>query len=59
MEQLKDKKIVGHIHDELIIECLPTQKLDEVSNQVSNSPNWMGDINLRAEGYECYFYQKD
>lgn len=59
MEQLKDKKIVGHIHDEVIIECLPTQKLDEISNQMSISPNWMRDINLRAEGYECYFYQKD
>ena len=59
MVQLKDKKIVGHIHDEVIIECLPTQKLDEISNKMSISPNWMGDINLRAEGYECYFYQKD
>lgn len=59
MEQLKDKKIVGHIHDEVIIECLPTQNLDEISNQMSISPNWMRDINLRTEGYECYFYQKD
>lgn len=59
IKQLKDKKIVGHIHDELIIECLSTQKLDEISDQMSISPNWMGDINLRAEGYECYFYQKD
>lgn len=59
MEQLKDKKIVGHIHDEVIIECLPIQNLDEISNKMSISPNWMGDINLRAEGYECYFYQKD
>lgn len=59
IKQLKDKKIVGHIHDELIIECLPTQKLDEISDQMSISPNWMRDINLWAEGYECYFYQKD
>ena len=59
MEQLKDKNIVGHIHDEVIIECLPKQNLDEISNQMSISPNWMRDINLRAEGYECYFYQKD
>ena len=59
MEQLKNKKIVGHIHDEVIIECLLKQNLDAISNQMSISPNWMGDINLRAEGYECYFYQKD
>lgn len=59
MKQLKDKKIVGHIHDEVIIEFLPKQNLDEISNQMSISPIWMGDINLRAEGYECYFYQKD
>lgn len=59
IKQLKDKKIVGHIHDELIIECLPKQNLDEISNQMSISPIWIRDINLRAEGYECYFYQKD
>lgn len=59
IKQLKDKKIVAHIHDELIIECLPKQNLDEISNQMSISPIWMRDINLRAEGYECYFYQKD
>jgi len=38
---------------------LPKQNLDEISNQMSISPIWMRDINLRAEGYECYFYQKD
>lgn len=59
IKQLKGKKIVAHIHDELIIECSPKQNIDEISNQMSISPIWMRDINLRAEGYECYFYQKD
>lgn len=56
---LKEFKIVGHVHDEVIIECPIEQKLDEIASLMGNAPNWMSDINLRADGYECLFYQKD
>lgn len=59
MKQLKDFKIVGHIHDEVIIECDQDQSLEEIALLMGNAPNWMSDINLRADGYECLFYQKD
>lgn len=59
MKQLKDFKIVGHIHDEVIIECDQDQSLEEIASLMGNPPVWMSDINLRADGYECLFYQKD
>ncbi|NQI35187.1 DNA polymerase [Streptococcus suis] len=59
MKQLNEFKIVGHVHDEVIIECPIEQKLDEVASLMGIAPDWLSDINLRADGYECFFYQKD
>ena len=59
LKQLKELKIVGHVHDEVIIECPMEQKLDEIASLMGIAPDWMSDINLRADGYECFFYQKD
>ncbi|HEL9638727.1 TPA: DNA polymerase [Streptococcus suis] len=59
LEQLKEFKIVGHVHDEVIIECPMEQKLDKIASLMGIAPDWMSDINLRADGYECLFYQKD
>lgn len=59
MRQLQDFRIVGHVHDEVIIECDQDQSLEDIARIMGMSPNWMSDINLRADGYECYFYQKD
>lgn len=59
MKQLKDFKIVGHVHDEVIIECDQDQSLDKIASLMGIAPDWMSDINLRADGYECLFYQKD
>ncbi|MEG3334485.1 DNA polymerase [Streptococcus suis] len=59
MKQLKIFKIVGHVHDEVIIECEIGQNLDEIAILMGIAPDWMPDINLLADGYECFFYQKD
>ncbi|NQK67997.1 DNA polymerase [Streptococcus suis] len=59
LKQLKEFKIVGHVHDEVIIECPMEQKLDEIASLMGIAPDWMSDINLHADGYECLFYQKD
>lgn len=56
---LGNEKIVGHVHDEVIIEAESSQLVDEISTIMANTPDWMNDINLRADGYECQFYQKD
>ncbi|HEM4265074.1 TPA: DNA polymerase [Streptococcus suis] len=59
INQLKSFQIVGHVHDEVIIECNIEQSLDEIESLMGIAPDWMSDINLRADGYECIFYKKD
>ena len=59
MKTLRHCFIVGHVHDELIIECSPGVDLKAVCEQMGHSPDWMPDILLRADGYETQFYKKD
>lgn len=59
MRLLGNEKIVGHVHDEVILEVEASQQVDEISALMANTPVWMSNINLRADGYECQFYQKD
>jgi len=59
MKTLRHCFIVGHVHDELIIECDPMVDLKVVCEQMGRSPDWMPDILLRADGYETDFYKKD
>ena len=59
MKMLRHCFIVGHVHDELIIECSPEVDLNVICKQMGRSPDWMPDILLRADGYETDFYKKD
>lgn len=59
MKTLRHRFIVGHVHDELIIECSPDVNLNVICKQMGRSPDWMSDILLRADGYETSFYKKD
>lgn len=59
MKTLRHCFIVGHVHDELIIECNPDVDLNVICKQMGRSPDWMPDILLRADGYETDFYKKD
>lgn len=59
MNTLRHCFIVGHVHDELIIECDPRVDLKAVCEQMGRSPDWMPDILLRADGYETPWYRKD
>ena len=59
MKTLRHCFIVGHVHDELIIECSPDVDLKAVCEQMGRSPEWMPGILLRADGYETQFYKKD
>ena len=49
---------VAHIHDETVNEVPMDTKIDEITSLMSISPEWMKDIKLNAEGYECSFYMK-
>ena len=59
MQTLSQHFIVGHIHDEMIIECPKDTKLEEICQQMARTPDWAKGLLLRADGYECSFYKKD
>lgn len=59
MRTLRHCSIVGHVHDELIIECSPEVSLQAVCEQMSRTPPWIEGLVLNADGYECEFYKKD
>ena len=59
MRTLKNCAIVAHVHDEVIIEADPRMSLPAVCEQMGRTPPWAKGLLLRADGYECSFYQKD
>lgn len=58
MKSLSKYAIVGHVHDELIIECPQNTSLEQVCEIMGQTPPWLPGIDLRADGYCCAFYQK-
>ena len=59
MQTLKNCSIVAHVHDEIIIEADRRMSVAAVCEQMGRTPPWAKGLNLRADGYECEFYQKD
>lgn len=59
MQTLQHCFIVGHVHDELIIECSQNVDLNTICEQMSRTPDWGKSLQLRADGYETEFYKKD
>lgn len=59
MHSLRDRRIVAHVHDEIIIECSKYLSIDVVCDQMGRTPPWAKRLLLRADGYECQFYKKE
>lgn len=59
MQTLRYCSIVAHVHDELIIECSKEVSLKAICEQMGRTPPWANGLLIRADGYECEFYQKD
>jgi DNA polymerase len=59
MKNLKHLPIVMHIHDEIVIEAPREVSTEEICQVMSETPPWAKELLLRAEGFECDFYQKD
>ena len=59
MQTLKNCSIVAHVHDEIIIEADRRMSVTAVCEQMGRTPPWAKRLKLRADGYECEFYQKD
>ena len=59
MQTLRTMDIVAHVHDELIIECDEQVSLPVICEQMERTPPWAEGLLLRADGFECNFYQKE
>ena len=59
MQTLSHCFIVGHVHDEIIIECPKDVTVEQISDAMAKTPPWAEGLLLRAEGYECEYYKKD
>ena len=59
MRTLSHCFIVGHVHDELIIETPMDAGLNAICEQMGRTPKWIDGLLLRADGYETAFYKKD
>lgn len=59
MRSLRRQFICGHVHDELIIECPPETKVEDICGIMGRTPPWIQGLVLRADGYETPFYKKD
>ena len=59
MQTLRTMDIVAHVHDEIIIECDERVSLVALCAQMARTPPWADGLLLRADGFECNFYQKE
>ena len=59
MRTLSHCFIVGHVHDELIIETSKDVDINAICEQMGRTPEWIDGLLLRADGYETNFYKKD
>ena len=59
MKNLSRYFMVGHVHDEIILECPEDTKLEELCQEMARTPDWANGLLLRADGYACSFYKKD
>ena len=58
IRNMKDYRIVAHVHDEVIVECPKDVSVDSICQLMSKTPDWAEGLTLKAEGYEGKFYQK-
>lgn len=59
LSAFRSSDVVMHIHDEIVIEADQHISLETVCEQMSRVPPWANGLPLRADGYECDFYQKN
>ena len=50
--------IVGHVHDEVIVEIDDENATDDIKRIFDTAPSWASDMPLRSEGFISKFYRK-
>ena len=59
IRNLRDYRVVAHIHDEVICEVPLSVSVGEVEEIMAIAPPWADGLPLRADGYETPWYCKD
>lgn len=59
LRTLSHSFIVGHVHDEVIIECSKEVSVEVICEQMARVPKWIEGLLLNADGYTTQFYKKD
>ena len=59
MTTLRNERIVGHVHDEIILEAEKDASVRDICEQMGRTPAWISGLVLRADGYDCKTYRKD
>ena len=59
IKTLRNERIVGHVHDEIILEAEKDAGVQDICEQMGRTPAWITGLVLRADGYECNYYRKD
>lgn len=59
MQNLSSYRIVGHIHDEVIIEAPKDTDLNSICSLMEKTPEWIPGLLLKADGYEAEWYRKE
>ncbi|MBQ9664270.1 MAG: DNA polymerase [Oscillospiraceae bacterium] len=59
MKTLRKERIVGHIHDEIILETEKDASVRYICEQMGRTPAWIPGLMLQADGYECEYYRKE
>ncbi|MDY6407416.1 MAG: DNA polymerase, partial [Pseudomonadota bacterium] len=58
LQNLSNYRVVAHIHDEVIVEVPKDIPINTITGIMEQTPSWIEGLPLRAEGYECLYYQK-
>lgn len=58
IHNLREYFICGHVHDEVIVECREGTAVEEITDIMEQTPDWMPGLLLRADGYETVCYRK-
>ena len=59
MKNLRQYRIVAHVHDEVIIEAPEDTPTGTITDIMGHTPEWSLGLELRGDGFEAPFYRKD
>ena len=58
LQNLSNYRVVAHVHDEVIVEVPEDTPVNTIRDIMEQTPPWIEGLPLKAEGYECPYYQK-